>query len=135
MCSPARQAGFVLRRRLGRLQVERAGRRAFGIGDEAEPGNPGDIGRFGIVDHQRVEADRPGFVGDGQSRRADEADGAGADGAGRIAIADLPERDQRLAFGRQGLEPDLPVLGVERSGDDAARLCARSGAQHRPRRW
>ena len=35
MRSPARQAGFVLRRRLGRLQVERAGRRAFGIGDEA----------------------------------------------------------------------------------------------------
>ena len=47
--APARQAGFILRRRLGRLQVERAGRRAFGIGDEAEPGDPGDIGRLGIV--------------------------------------------------------------------------------------
>ena len=81
-----------------------------------------DVRRPGIVEHQRVEPDRPGLVGDGQRRGADEADRPGADRARRVAIVDLAQRDELLALRGQRLEPDLPMLGVERGGDHPAGL-------------
>ncbi len=107
--------GFVARgRRVGRFYVERPRRPLHGIGGQPDARDGDDVGigrRRAGVD---LDAGAPRLFGQQPRRVADDARGAAADRAHRVAQRDDAGREDLLGLGIDEVEIDVAVAGVDR---------------------